>query len=256
MSIPTQDCSPCSTVVRRSVLHKLLTFILLLGVAGLTWAQVAGTVTHLTGTLVVKQADGKGKLLSLGSELRVGEILNTQQGSFARVRFTDGGEVVLRPNSQLAVTGYAYQPEEPAKDNMAVGLIKGGMRMVTGLLGKRNPQNVEVKTVTATIGIRGTHFGLLLCQGDCTDIPTATGQPPADGLHADVVEGVIHTANPAGELLVRAGEFGYVADKTTPPRLVRKEDGVQVTIPESISLNSAGGRSVGETREDCNCTVK
>lgn len=32
------------------------------------------------------------------------------------------------------------------------------MRMVTGLIGKKNPDAIRVDTQTATIGIRGTDF--------------------------------------------------------------------------------------------------
>jgi hypothetical protein len=32
------------------------------------------------------------------------------------------------------------------------------MRMITGLIGKTNPDAVRVETQTATIGIRGTDF--------------------------------------------------------------------------------------------------
>ena len=243
----------------RSVPHlrNFLTLLFLLGAVSLAWAQaVIGTVTHLTGTLVVKQTDGSAKLLAVSSEVREGDVVNTQQGTYARIRFQDQGELVLRPNSQLVITRYSYQEAAPAEDNFAVNLLKGGLRMVTGLVGKRNPNKVKVETATATIGIRGTHFGLLECQGDCGDIPTVTGQPPGDGLHADVAEGVISMTTDAGEILIHAGEFGYAASRKAPPRLVSAEEGFQVTLPESVSLNSAGGRSVGETRADCNCAVK
>jgi hypothetical protein len=33
---------------------------------------------------------------------------------------------------------------------------------VTGLIGKRNPQNFRIKTVTATIGVRGTDFEVVV----------------------------------------------------------------------------------------------
>ena len=220
------------------------------------WAQEAGVVTHLSGTLTSLKSGAPPRLLSVKSTIIPGEVLVTQENSFARIKFSDGGEVVLRPNTQFSVDTYTYHPEQADQDNLVVGLIKGGMRMVTGLLGKRAPERVNVNTVTATIGIRGTHFGLLMCQNDCNDVPTISGNPPADGLYLDVAEGAIHVSNPAGEQLIGTGQFGYVQNRQTPPALVPANQGIQVTMPANISQNRSTGRSVGQARESSECAVQ
>lgn len=241
--------------VRTSVRNFLA--LIVLACAFPAWGEdSAGVVTHLSGTLVARLSDGSYRLLSVGSEVRQHETLATQDNTYARVKFADDGEVVLRPNSQLAVRGYAYRPAEPEADSFVVGLLKGGMRMVTGLLGRRNPNKVSVQTPSATIGIRGTHFGLLMCQGDCADIPTISGQPPADGLHIDVAVGAIQAVNPAGAQIIAAGQFGYVQTAATPPVIVPPSQGIQVTMPPSISHNNAAGRSVGATRQEAECAVQ
>lgn len=219
-------------------------------------ALAAGVVTHLSGTLAVKRADGSGRLLSVRSEIAVGDTLTTQESTYARVKFDDGAEIVLRPNSQVTVADYRFKEAEPQHDSVALSLLKGGMRAVTGLLGKRNPQRVGVTTATATIGIRGTHFGLLMCQADCLDIPTASGRPPDNGLHIDVADGAIQVSNAAGQRVIGAGQFGFVASANTPPAIVPPSQGIQVTMPESISRNDAAGASVGKSRESSECAVK
>ena len=241
--------------VSSSVLERLALILCML-LPSAAWAEGAGVITHLSGTLTVKAADGSSKLLSIKSEVREGETLTTLENTYARIKFSDGGEVVLRPNSQFAVNSYTYANGEPQSDNFAVGLLKGGMRMVTGLLGKRNPDRVNVKTMTATIGIRGTHFGLLMCQGDCINIPTISGRPPQDGLHIDVADGSILATNPAGTQLIGAGQFGFVQTSLTPPVVVPPNQGIQVTMPPSISQNTATGRTVGQTREASECAVQ
>lgn len=223
-------------------------FSLLSGTSAL--AATAGHVTHLSGTLSVTKADGTTKLLSIKSEVHEGDTLTTEEETYARVKFVDGGEVVLRPNSQLKIDAYAYQESKPAGDNIALSMLKGGLRAVTGLLGKRNRDKVSVNTPTATIGIRGTHFGALFCRGDCGGIPTTTGQPPANGLHVDVAGGSIILSNGAGQLVINTGQFGFVASFNTPPILVPPQLGIQVTMPQSISQNKAAGRrDVGDQTE-------
>lgn len=221
------------------------------------WAEGAGVVTHLSGMLVAKLSDGVStRILSVKSEIQEGDTLMTQDNTYARIKFQDSGEVVLRPNSQFLIDKYSYKPEQPAEDNQVVNLLKGGMRMVTGLLGKRNPDKVQVVAPTATIGIRGTHFGLLMCANDCLTIPTISGQPPANGLHIDVAAGAISVTNPAGSQVMGTGQFGYVQSPTAPPVIVPPSQGIQVTMPPAISQNNAAGRSVGKERSSTECSVQ
>lgn len=211
-------------------------------------AAPAGTVTHLAGTLTLKRADGTTKLLATKSEVAEGDELSTQDETYARIKFVDGGEIVLRPNTQLKVTNYAYVENKPQSDNIVLSLIRGGLRAVTGLLGKRNNDRFKLETPTATIGIRGTHFGALFCTSDCAGIPTTTGQTPANGLHLDVAAGAILVTNAGGSQQFNVGQFGYVATSATPPVIVPPQSGIQVTMPGSISQNNAAGQGIGKAK--------
>lgn len=240
---------------------RLFAVSLLLAVAALSAitavhaATPVGVVTHLSGTLLVKRADGT-RMLSVKSEIYEGDALMTQADTYARLKFNDDGEVVMRPDSDMAVNSYAFHPDEPQRDNVLLALIKGGMRSVTGLLGHRNREKFSVQTPTATIGIRGTHFGALLCQGDCGAIRTPAGGPPPDGLHVDVAQGAVSLTNQGGMQVVNAGQFAYVRDNVTPPVIQPPSQGIQVTMPTQISRNAVGGRTVGAKRDDVECAVQ
>lgn len=218
---------------------------------GLLWAPAAysataGQVTHLSGTLSAKRADGTSKLLAVKSEVAEGDTLSTEAETYARVKFADGGEVVLRPGTQLKIASYAYNAAKPESDNIVMSMFKGGLRAVTGLVGKRSREKVSFETTTATIGIRGTHFGALLCQNDCGGVPTTGGTPPPNGLHVDVTNGAITMTNPAGTVQINAGQFGFVPNANTPPVIVPPQQGIQVTMPNSIAQNKGGGKGVGK----------
>jgi hypothetical protein len=228
---------------------KPLLLIAVLGLAAAAQAQQAGEVTHLSGTLSVKRADGATKLLSVKSVVQEGDLLTTEAETYARIKFADSSEVVLRPGSQLKVESYSFNQAKPESDNVVLSMLKGGLRAVTGLIGKRNRDKVSFSTVTATIGIRGTHFGALLCQGDCANVPTVTGQPPANGLHLDVADGAITVSNPAGQQQINAGQFGYVASPQTPPQVVPPQQGIQVTMPPAISQNKGAGQGIGKSKD-------
>jgi len=217
-------------------------------------AATAGQITHLSGTLSAKRIDGTSKLLAVKSEVAEGDTLSTEADTYARVKFADGGEVVLRPGTQLKIESYAYNAAKPEGDNVLLSMLKGGLRAVTGLIGKRSREKIKFSTDTATIGIRGTHFGALLCQNDCGDVPTTRGVPPPNGLHVDVTNGTISMSNPAGTVEVGAGQFGFVPDRNTPPVIVPPQDGIQVTMPNSIARNKGSGRGVGKN-DDTECAM-
>ncbi|RJG06807.1 iron dicitrate transport regulator FecR [Noviherbaspirillum cavernae] len=121
-------------------------------------AQVAGTITHLSGPLLAKKADGSVKILSQQSTVEQGDVLFTEKDTYARIKFADNSEITLKPNSQLKIDSFVFEEGAPDKDSATFSLVKGGLRAITGLLGKRNKERVGVNTPAATIGIRGTTF--------------------------------------------------------------------------------------------------
>lgn len=234
---------------------KLLLIVSLALASSLVSADPAGTVTHLSGTLSAKRTDGTTKVLSVRSEVQQGDTLTTEQNTYARVKFADGGEVVMRPNSQIQVAAFSFNSDKPESGGMILNMLKGGLRAVTGLIGKRNRDNVTYNTPSATIGIRGTHFGMLYCNNDCGGTPTVSGKPPENGLHMDVASGAVVVRNSAGQEVLTAGQFGFVKDVGSLPRIVPAEQGIRVTMPPSISENNAGGKSLNNNQET-KCSIQ
>ncbi|MFJ3057978.1 FecR domain-containing protein [Herbaspirillum sp. NPDC087042] len=234
--------------------HGLLSLglaLFMLGAAQLAQAQVVGQVTHLSGVLTARHADGTRAVLAVKSAIQQGDSLITERETYARVKFVDDAEIVLRPGTEVAVSKYVYDEKKPQNDSVAIGLVKGGLRAVTGLVGKRNHDAVNFDTPTATIGIRGTHFGALYCQNDCGGIPTPNGQPLNNGLHVDVATGAILVSNAGGSAIFSAGQFGFVPGPTQPPVILPQGQGFSVTMPQAISSNGNNGtQKIGAAKLD------
>ena len=130
-----------------------------LAVSLATPAFANGTVQQLSGTITVQRTDGSTRVLARQSEVGKGDTLNTERDSYAQVKFADGGVMTLKPNTRIKIEDFVFDEKEPAKDVSAMSLLKGGLRMITGLVGKRGNQDaLRLGTATATIGIRGTTF--------------------------------------------------------------------------------------------------
>ncbi len=183
----------------------------LLAAPGAAFAQA--TVQFLSGTLYAQRADGSVRVLSEKSEITVGDVVSTERDSYAQVKFTDGGQVTLRPNTQVKLDGYAFSESEPKADNFALALIKGGLRAITGLVGKRgNHEAYKLRTATATVGIRGTDFVAIV-------IPLGqSGFEP--GTYVTVSQGAIGMTAGGTEQLVNAGQTGYTPSISVPARII------------------------------------
>jgi len=178
-------------------------------------AMAQGVVQHLSGTLSVQRADGSVRLLSERSEVRQGDLITTQPNSYAQVRFTDGGVMTLRPNTQVRLESYQFSEGQPEGDSFAISLLKGGLRKITGLIGKRGPREAfRLSTPTATVGIRGTDFVALYVS------PGEGAGSPAPGTYVVVTEGAIGLNSGGVEQLVGVGQTGFARSFQLPPQII------------------------------------
>src|SRR5215470_6157458 len=72
------------------------------------FADGAGSVTHLSGTLSVQRPDGSVRILSQKSEVNQGDVLTTQRDSYAQINFSDGSSMTMRPNTQMKLESYQF----------------------------------------------------------------------------------------------------------------------------------------------------
>lgn len=219
--------------------------------AGGALAAGAGTVTHLSGTLSVQRADGSVRILSQKSEVRPGDTLTTQRDSYAQINFTDGSSMTMRPNTTVKLEDYHFEKEQPAADGFFTRILKGGLRTVSGLIGKRgNHDAYRIGTATATIGIRGSSGDTLECTNGCEGVTSTSGNLPRGTYHTTYT-GAYIMQNEAGSQLVNEGQFGYVKDRNSPPVLLPGDPGLNFSqLPFTLGVG-AGTIRGGGTSEQC-----
>src|SRR5438552_1881534 len=82
-----------------------------------------GTVTQLSGTLSVKKADGSVRILSQKSQIESGDTINTERESFAQIKFSDGAQLTLKPNTAVKIESFKYSEEKPQEDSFLYSLV-------------------------------------------------------------------------------------------------------------------------------------
>jgi len=123
-----------------------------------------GEVVFVKGIATAQQEGDAPRVIGKGDKLQQGEKLDTGGKSFALIKLKDGSQMTLRPDTAMVLNKVETTK---GKESGLLSLLKGGLRTVTGFIGKRRPGNFRLKTPTATIGIRGTDFDARLCDNDC-----------------------------------------------------------------------------------------
>ena len=247
----------------KSALHPLT--LALFAVLPLTAANANGTLQQLSGTVTVQKPDGSQRVLARQSEVGPGDTLNTERDSYAQIKFTDGAVMTLKPNTRIKIDNFVFDEKQPERDASAMSLLKGGLRIITGLVGKRGNQDaLRLGTATATIGIRGTTFTVDDCissncmkraatrvgslggneyarldKGTSFDFPEASADPEKFGAWVNLDRVLTNNArNP----------FALVGEKLAQaPVVCRPEDGdclapaVYVGVSDGEILVSNGG---------------
>ena len=211
----------------RGVLRRMA--ILFLSFALCSFVPVAmanGTLTHMSGNVSIQKADGTLVMGVIGAQVIEGDTVITGANGFVRMELTDGGEMVLRPDTQLKIENYRYTKDKPDEDSFIFRTIKGGFRAVTGLISKRgNRDAYKAHTATATIGIRGTQYDMRVCLANCGAL--------ADGTYVAVRFGAVVAGNAKGNSDFKAGQVGFIPPNQ-PPILLPHDPGVGFTAPPVI----------------------
>ncbi|MBK8895421.1 MAG: FecR domain-containing protein [Propionivibrio sp.] len=186
-------------------------------------ADGTANVDFSIGSVMAVNAAGIARPLSKGGGIGNGDTVRTGEGGRAQIRFTDGALVSLQPQTEFRIDDYQYSGNPDGQEKGFFSLLKGGLRTVTGWIGRSKRENYKVTTSVATIGIRGTEY-------------TAGLSPSGDSLAVATGEGLVEVCNGAGCILLASGESG-VAQKDSPPR----RDNSRPQLPPNDTLTTTTG---------------
>ncbi len=159
-------------------------------------AADVGDVIVVQGLTTAQRPGDNPRFLTKGDRLAEGEVISTSSRGFAIIGFKDGTRMTLRPGTIFTVEKFSHDAGE---ESAFMRLFKGGLRAITGLIGKRNPNGVQINTATATIGIRGTDFDARICGPECREEARRAKDQ-------DAAKGEAST-EPAGEVVARVARM-------------------------------------------------
>lgn len=146
-----------------------------------------GEVTEVTGAAIVIRTDGSEEQITLGTEIFEGDIVETTDAGAVNIGFIDDSSFAVSSDARIAIDEFVFDPasEAGAQD---FSVLRGVFMYTSGLIGRENPDSVEIDTPVGSIGIRGTIIG---------------GNINPDGeSQVTVIEGAIVVRNNGGEQLL------------------------------------------------------
>jgi hypothetical protein len=236
--------------LRARLIPAIVTVLLSWSVAAFA-ADAAGLFQVVVGDVRVLSANGQERTAAKGDNLYVGDRVVTAEGALAQVKFSDGGLMSIRANSEFVLDKFSYAGPQDDKPSIIMSLVRGGLRSITGLIGKNNRDGYRINTVTATIGIRGTdHEPMVILPpppgGKAVDLP---------GTYDKVNDGKTFLQTPKGVIEILPRQVGFVPNAEVAPRLLPKVPDFYRGDPPKQGAASPAGKT-GESAAEKSADIK
>ena len=119
---------------------------------------VAGHVAFVNGQVVLAQQGKPNRSVQTGDPVYVGDHIQTLANSQLHLRMVDNAFLALRPSSQLVISAYHYDKDQPQASKIRIDLEQGTSRAVSGKGGQAAKNQYRFNTPLAAIGLRGTDY--------------------------------------------------------------------------------------------------
>ena len=204
-------------------------------------AAPAGQITQASGYVTVTSPQKPPQSVGSGEPVDVGQTLTLGDGARAVIRFQDGQVVALQSKSIFKINAYHYEQAALDKSESFFSLLQGGLRAITGLIGSSHKEGWKLATPTATMGIRGTDFMVVVNQG----------------IFVKVDVGAVSATNSAGTAVFTAGQTAVVASGSSLGVAVPLYEIPAGTFGElaGIGVGSVGGAATGATAAAGGATI-
>jgi hypothetical protein len=119
-------------------------------------ATSAGTVKRLAGQVTLERAGARNPV-SVGATVHAGDTVRTGADGSVGITLADDTLLTLGADSELVLDNYSFDTTTH-DGGLLMSLWRGTVGVVTGLIGRKAPENLRFQTCTVVLGVRGTEF--------------------------------------------------------------------------------------------------
>ena len=178
-----------------SLLRTKLIAILLILLPQLSYAAAIGNVVLQEGVTSVERK-GTESDLNLDSDIMFMDNVKTGKGEVG-ITFIDDTNVAVSSQSSLIIDDFVYDPNSAKGSKLVLKIALGTVRYASGNIAKLSKQNVDIRTPTARIGVRGTAFSMTvdeIGQSLIILLPNADGSVGEISVESDIGQVILTRA--------------------------------------------------------------
>ena len=135
-------------------------FIILWCLTFSSFASIIGDVILHEGNANIERTDGEDVDAEKDLDIFQYDTVKTGKGKVA-IGFIDDTRVDVTQHSKLIIDEFVYDPNTKT-GKLSLKAALGTVRYASGQIAKTTPTAVQIKTPTATIGVRGTDFSMTI----------------------------------------------------------------------------------------------
>lgn len=161
-------------------------------------ATPVGEVHEVSGSATVTHVNGSKETIAKGTPIYEGDVIETDAKGAVNIQFADESSFAVSNNAKMAIDEFVFDTQTNGGENK-FSMLRGLFVYTSGLVGREDPDDVQINTPVGSIGIRGTII---------------TGDIPADGANRpaqiSVVEGAIVVHSNTGTEVTLSQQFETV----------------------------------------------
>lgn len=174
-----------------------------------------GTVTAQIGREAKISRDSDTIDVSEGTGIEMNDTISTTRSKLM-LTFDDDTKVSVTQQSKLVVDDFIYDPSTPGTGKLAMNVAMGTVRYASGAIARNNRNNVNLRTPTATIAVRGTDFTMTVDEIGRSLIILLPTCPDSDPQNC--FTGVIEVSSDVGMVILnQAFQATVVTSKNAKP---------------------------------------
>merc|ERR1711904_392777 len=135
--------------------------------------------------------------LKAGDKIYLNETISAGAGSGTQILLLDQSTFTIGSESEVVMDTFIYDPA--TSDGKIVASVKqGSLKVISGLISKKNPDSLTVEVPEGTLGSRGTEFQTIVSKGKTDTLLVGPGKNNTLGMRP----GAVLVGNKFGQTLL------------------------------------------------------
>ena len=143
--------------------------------------QLVGIVGAISGTVKTETRE-----LKAGDKIYLNETIYAGEGSGTQILLLDQSTFTVGEDSEVVMDTFVFDPA--TNDGKIVASVKqGSLKVISGLISKKNPDSLTVEVPEGTLGSRGTEFQTIVSNGRTDTLLVGPGKNNTLGMRPGAV---------------------------------------------------------------------